>query len=428
VAEQQSIFREAALERLSTPDRLDQGLAIVGSAGWVLLGSLVAFIVGGVIWAATIQVPITISGSGIFLEPGGMLEVTSGGRGRLVSFTVTPGAEIAAGAEIARLDQSDLQAQLVTAQAELHDLQAERAQIIEFQGRKGPMLAAAIKQKKHALEEHITFLDGRLKQLIERDKFNRELLLKGITAIQKVLDTQLEIGQAEDQRQRDVNGLRDLELDEAKQSVNDEQEVMQSELKVGSAQRKVDNLTNQVARETSVTSPYTGRVIELKVKLGELLERGTSMFTLVPRDPASGDSRNADLTAVVYVPPGDGKKIKVGMPVALSPSVAPREEFGFLLGRVKWVAEVPSTPEGMGYTLKNKQLVQNLSNNAAPIEVVVGLDRDPKTPSGYAWSSSRGPDIKLNGGTLTQADVRVRDMPLLRLVIPSLRQLWTSKS
>jgi len=89
---------------------------------------------------------------------------------------------------------------------------------------------------------------------------------------------------------------------------------------------------------------------------------------------------------------------------------------------------VPSTPEGMAYTLKNKQLVQNLSNNAAPIEVVVSLDRDPKTPSGYAWSSSRGPDLKINGGTLTQADVRVRDMPLLSLVIPPLRQLWSSKS
>jgi HlyD family secretion protein len=425
---EQTIFREAALERLSTPDRLDQGLAIVGSAGWVMLGSLVAAILGFVIWAATIHVPLTISGSGIFLEPGGMLEVTSGSRGRLVRFAVTPGDEIEAGAEIARLDQSELQAQLVTAQAELRDLQAERTQIVAFQNRKGPMLAAAGKQKKQAFEEHITFLDGRLQQLIDRDKVNRDFLSKGITSMQKVLDTQLEIGQADDQRQRDVNGLRELELDEAKQHVNDEQEVMQIELKVGSAQRKVDNLNDQLSRETSVTSPYAGRVVELKVKLGELVERGTSMFTLVPRDPSSGDNRNAELTAVVYVPPGDGKKIKVGMSVALSPSIAPREEFGFLLGHVKWVAEVPSTPEGMGYTLKNKQLVQNLSNNAAPIEVVVSLDRDPKTPSGYAWSSSRGPDLKINGGTLTQADVRVRDMPLLSLVIPPLRQLWTSKS
>ena len=78
----------------------------------------------------------------------------------------------------------------------------------------------------------------------------------------------------------------------------------------------------------------------------------------------------------------------------------------------------------MAYTLKNKQLVQNLSNNAAPIEIAVELERDPSTFSGYKWSSSKGPSIKINGGTLTQADVEVRDLPLLSLVIPPLRQFW----
>ena len=116
------------------------------------------------------------------------------------------------------------------------------------------------------------------------------------------------------------------------------------------------------------------------------------------------------------------------MPVALSPSVAPREEFGFLMGKVRWVAEVPSTPEGMAYTLKNRQLVQTLSNNSAPIEVVVELERDPSTPSGFRWSSSRGPDLKLNDGTLTRADIEVRDLPLLSLVIPPLRQVLAPKS
>ena len=78
--------------------------------------------------------------------------------------------------------------------------------------------------------------------------------------------------------------------------------------------------------------------------------------------------------------------------------------------------------------LKNKQLVQTLSNNAAPIEVAVELERDAATPSGYKWSSSRGPDLKLNDGTLTRADIEVRDMPLLSLVIPPLRQVLTPKS
>ena len=424
---EKSVFRETALERLSTPDRLDQGLTIVGSAGWTGLAALGALIVGGAIWAVIIQVPITISGSGIFLEPGGMLEVVSGSRGRLINFPVVPGDAITTGTEIAKLDQGELKSQLATAEAELRDLKAEREQIVDFQSRKGPMLEAAGSQKRQSYQEHIKFLEARLLQLVERDKANRDLLAKGFTSSQKVLDTQLEIGQAEDQRQRDENGLRELALDETKQRVGDEQERMQIDIKIGAAQRKVENLADQLSRETSVTSPYAGRVVELKVKLGEIIERGSSMFTLIPAEALSGNS-NTELTAVIYVPPGEGKQIKVGMAVALSPSTAKRDEFGFLLGKVRWIAEAPSTPEGMAYTLKNKQLVQNLSNNAAPIEVVVTLERDPSTPSGYKWSSSRGPNIKINGGTLVQADVTVREMPLLALVIPPLRQLWAPKT
>jgi HlyD family secretion protein len=428
VAEKQ-IFREAALERLSTPDRLDQGLKIVGSAEWIGLGALVALIVIGAIWALVLRVPITVGGSGILLEPGGLFEVTSGSRGRLINFSVAPGDQVTAGQEIAKLDQSELQSQLETAKAELRDMQAERDQIAAFQARKKPTLAAATEQKRQAYQVHVKFLSDRLDQLTARDTANRDLMAKGYIAVQKLLDTQLEIGQAEEQRQRDVNGLKDLDFDETKQRVTDEQELMQSELKVSSAQRKYDNLVEQLARESSVASPYAGRVVELRVKLGEIVERGASLFTVIPNNPAdAAGSRGDRLTAIVYVPSGEGKQIKVGMRVALSPSVAPREEYGFLIGKVRWVAEVPSTPEGMIYTLKNKQLVQTLSNNAAPIEIAVDLERDASTRSGYKWSSSRGPDLKLNDGTLAHADVEVRDMPLLSLVIPPLRQILAPKS
>ncbi|MFT2628623.1 hypothetical protein, partial [Escherichia coli] len=69
-----------------------------------------------------------------------------------------------------------------------------RDQIVAFQKRKGPMLAAAAAQKRQSFVENIKFLNTRIDQLIERDKANRDLLAKGFTAAQKVLDTQLEIG------------------------------------------------------------------------------------------------------------------------------------------------------------------------------------------------------------------------------------------
>jgi HlyD family secretion protein len=55
---------------------------------------------------------------------------------------------------------------------------------------------------------------------------------------------------------------------------------------------------------------------------------------------------------------------------------------------------------------------------------VVELERDKATPSGFRWSSSRGPDLKINGGTLAQADIELRGLPLLSLVVPPLRQIW----
>ena len=57
--------------------------------------------------------------------------------GRLIGFSVTPGAAITKGMEIAKLDQGEIRSQLATAEAELRDLQAERKQIVEFQARKG---------------------------------------------------------------------------------------------------------------------------------------------------------------------------------------------------------------------------------------------------------------------------------------------------
>lgn len=420
---EKSIFREAALERLSTPDRLDQGLAIVNSAGWVALAALIALIVGGTIWAIMIHVPITVSGQGILLTPGGLLEVASASRGRITSINVNAGEEVKVGMDVAEVDQADLRAELLVAQGDLKDITAEREQIAAFQARKKPILAAAAQQKRKAFEEHIRFLDDRIVQLRDRDKANRDLMTKGIIATQKVIDTQLEIGNAEDQRARDVNGLLEMDADAAKGRVQDEHELMTLDNKIASARRKVESITERLAREAVVTSPYAGRVVELKVNIGELVDRGVALFTLIPSSEHVSLSGN-DLLGVIYVPAGEGKQIKPGMPVQVSPATAKREEYGFLMGKVRSIAEVPATPEGMMRSLKNKQLVQTLSNNAAPIEVVVELERDPSTPSGYKWSSSRGPDIKINGGTLGQADVVVSSLPLLSLVIPPLRQYF----
>ncbi|MFN3076198.1 MAG: NHLP bacteriocin system secretion protein [Alphaproteobacteria bacterium] len=139
--------------------------------------------------------------------------------------------------------------------------------------------------------------------------------------------------------------------------------------------------------------------------------------------PALWTDHCCDLVGILYVAPTDGKKVRPGMEVQIAPSTVKREEYGFIIGKVRKVAEIPSTVEGMMRTLKNSQLVTSLSGGGAPFEVIVDLERNPATPTGFRWSSSRGPDTAINGGTLADATVTVRRIHLISLILPALEQI-----
>jgi HlyD family secretion protein len=72
--------------------------------------------------------------------------------------------------------------------------------------------------------------------------------------------------------------------------------------------------------------------------------------------------------------------------------------------------------------LGNEALVAKLMEQGPPIQVNVALERDPSTPTGYRWSSSHGPSLKISSGTLASGDVVVQEDPPFRLVIPKVRE------
>ena len=427
-----SIFREAALERLSTPERLDQGLTVVGSASWALLAGLTVLVIGGLIWSVLVVVPVTVKGEGILLSPGGVLGVTSASPGRVTQFLAQTGDAIKVGQVVAQLDQPELRAQLATAEGELRDAQDERRRVAEFQQSKVAAQQIVMAQKRQALEENIHYLVKNIDLLEQRGKVEDDLLVKGLITQDKVLQGKIDLGHQQEELARDRTSLKDLDNEETKTRADNEHELLNVDLRIATAQRKAGALAERYRIESSVVSPYDGNVAEVQVNPGELVERGTSLFTLVPKDPADDSTRPAEapngpaigpLVAVLYVAPTFGKQVRPGDMVQVAVSTARREEFGFIVGRVRTVAEIPSTAEGMERVLKNKQLVQTMSKNAAPFEIEAELYADPATKSGYRWSSSRGPNLKINSGTPVTADIEVRDLPILGLVIPQTRTL-----
>jgi HlyD family secretion protein len=167
------------------------------------------------------------------------------------------------------------------------------------------------------------------------------------------------------------------------------------------------------ATAKGVYSPYTGRILEIEVANGDLVNIGTRLFSIEPQE--NNDGR---IKAILYVSSIEGKKVSQGMEVQISPSTVKREEYGVMLGKVTYVAEFPSTRKGMMRVLDNEFLVQTLCGNVPPLEVHVEPILDSSTKSGYKWSSSSGPPYRVYSGTMCEADIIIGEQRPISFVIP----------
>jgi len=197
----------------------------------------------------------------------------------------------------------------------------------------------------------------------------------------------------------------------------DGQELRGLDERIRQAERSLQALQDDFDASSRVTSPFTGRILELTVRAGEIVAKGAPLMRIEPTGTEIGS-----MQAVLYFPAGSGAKIGQGMAAQIAPLVVERSQYGFLRGLVTRVSAYPSSREGMMRTLRDEALVQALSRDGAPIEVTVDLIPDPSTPSGYKWSSSGGPDVRLQTGTICRATVTVAKQRPIGLVIPLFRK------
>ena len=72
--------------------------------------------------------------------------------------------------------------------------------------------------------------------------------------------------------------------------------------------------------------------------------------------------------------------------------------------------------------LGNGRLVQDLSGSSAPLKVIVSLELDKATKSGFKWSSPNGPPVGVFGGTLCSGSIVVSKRKPIGFVIPLVKE------
>jgi HlyD family secretion protein len=378
MGETDGLFRKAALEKLSSPEQLDVMMQVTSPMGWIALAGVSIVLVFTTVWSVIGTIGIKVDGQGILIRGASVNEVTSSSQGRLTEVLVRPGDTVSVGQVLARMAQPELELKIQNTKAQLVQLESQSKDL----GARGSSVAAGYQAQAAELREKI-----RVQQkLVARGLLTSATLMR---TKEQLLSTEALIAQ-----------------NRASQSGQ--------EIRVDDLKRELAEMESKLAGSTDVKSPYAGRVLEVVGGAGTLVPPGAAICTLEPVD--------APLEAVLFVPAGEGKKVRPGMDVRISPSTVKAEEFGFLVGKVKSVSEFPITPEGLRKILRNDKLAEELTGKSASIEIVASLFPEGTTPSGYRWSSSKGPPSPVYSGTQARGSVVVEDKRPISYVLPVIKK------
>ncbi len=410
------LFRKSALERLSSPEQLDTLMQVTSPLGWVALSAMGVLLLVALGWGIFGNVPTKVMGQGILIRGGSVYAIEAGSAGQVVNVDFGPGDLVKKGQVVATIAQTDTLIKLNNARAALADKEKQN----EIQTKRENDIAetglAASRAERVTTEDAVRALQRQTKSLEEVARDQETLYSQGLIAKGKYLDikTQLESTRVK---------LADTQTNLTRITTKENELENERQTKANSRRQEIDDLRRDAVRlesqlqsTTQVVSAYTGRVVEKSVERGNVVQASDPVLILEPLAEK--------VQAVVFIPPADGKRVKEGMEVHVAPSTVKPEEFGFIVGKVEAISSYPSSPIAMKRVLRNDTLVKNLSANNSPIEVISTLDMDPNTESGYRWSSSKGPPVKIYSGTLCFSAIVVERRRPIALVIPLLKKTF----
>jgi HlyD family secretion protein len=409
------IFRKVSIERLSSPEQLDQLLKVNSSRSWAALLAILVLLGITVYWALKGSIATTAPGEGVIVRTGGVLNVVSSGSGVVATLNVKVGDRINRNQAIAQVAQPALVERIRSTNEALEEARRQQATFSQIRSGSAKLQVEALDRQRQNARREIGVLEEQAKLASDQIPLEAELLAKGLITRPQTYATKQKVSELEGQ----IAGLNaDLKRYDSEQFAIENQPVQadaESQLRVEGLERELRGLRQDLELAANVVSPYSGEVIELRVTPGAAITAGVPLLSIQP------DLDQLDV--LVYVPSVMVKQIHPGLEAQISPSTVRREEFGYLRGEVVSVADYPATSAALMRNFQNEPLVGSLTGSGPVTELHVQLQADKTTSSGYRWSSPLGPRMKLSSGTLVSAQIVTRRQRPIDLVIPSVKGL-----
>jgi HlyD family secretion protein len=427
------IFRSKALERLASPEALDQLMFSATAREWLPLLTIGALIVLVGAWTTLGTIPISVSGRTVLVYPSNLVEIQSTTAGRLETLTIREGDVVKAGAVVGRVDQSAVARQLQEDRAALADLRGQDRLKAALQNNR-----ASVQQQENDSERRLIDLQAQTlrKNLNDAETMNpilkgrlagyQNLLKEGLIAEfsndlvvsqQSVLDNAARIVDLKTRIEQLDGQLKQIATREATFASDSDDEVTARTNPMRDLASRIALNELLLQRDSEVRTLHSGRVIALAVASGQVVSAGTRIAIL----ETDNRGKASVLTSVSFFPVGDGKRIRPGMPVQVTPDSVERQRYGGIVGKVTSVSGLPVTKASAALLVGSSEVVEALLSGGPYIQVVSELETDAVAASGYKWSSSSGPGLPITPGTVGSTRVTIEGRAPITYLFPFLR-------
>ena len=408
------LFRQAALERLSTPEQLDRALLVTTPKAWLALAMLAGMAAAVVVWSLKGEVSTYVKANGILLSHGGaVVDAAPAGAGTLTRILPAADERVEKGSVVAEVSDQDLMERRHSTRALVDERRQALADFREAMAAEDALIEAHLSRQRERLAQVERSARQALAAAREGLEQHRRLFEERVVTRVTVDRSQ----QAFDRAWREVFGVLrerdDLESRELQRRNEHRLRLADLESRLRAAERQAREIESRLETRR-VVAPVSGRVTEIKATIGAVLRPGQPILSIRMAE--------GDLGVLIYMAPADGKKVEPGMKALVSPSTLRREEYGSLRGRVESVSAFPVSQEGMMAVLQNRNLVRILSQEGAPYSGRVVLAPDRSTASGFAWTSPKASGETLTSGTLASVEIQVESRAPITLVAPRLRE------
>ena len=449
-SEDRKLFRKKSLERLSSPERLDQLLEIVDRKSWLPLLALGLLILGVLAWSVLGSVPIHVEGKGILVRPRKVVEFQAPASGRLLRLEVRTEDRVKKGDVLAILERPDLQEQLRLLKHKHADLTAQDTRELVLSDGMTETLAPGVPRER-TLRDHVEasraaaqrLYRQKLKAIAEEDR-----QLDEQTKIATELNESLKARLATHRQFREERLVSKVELDEiqadyieslerlaaieaqrgalrtgrlqAEQELHDRsQRIAEWEFRlqqeIADVGRQIQELERQMGEQTHVYSQYDGRILEVSAAPGTYLAAAERLGSM------EVDDSRSTLESVAFFRVKDGKRLNEGDAIRITPGTVERERHGSIEGVILSVSRFPVTLEAATRVVGNPLVAESLLQGGYLIEVSSRLRRSTSRPDRYQWTSSRGQDVRVSSGTLTTARVAIEWERPIDFVFPLIK-------